>query len=461
MSENIDDFRRAAHNTVDWVADYLEDPREYPVLPRVKPGDLIDALPKSAPERGESYEAILKDFENLIVPAVTHWNHPRFLAYFPSSGSAPGVIAEMLSAALNTNAIHWKTSPASSELEQVSAGWLRQWIGLPDEFFGIIYDTASVSSLHAIAAAREMADPDVRENGMRPGMVLYTSEQSHSSIEKDSIALGIGQRNVRKIPTDSEFRMRVDLLEEAIEKDLREGKKPFCVVATAGTTSTTSVDPLPAIADLAEKYGLWMHVDAAYGGAAAILPELRCMFTGMERAHSVVVNAHKWLFTSMDVSLFYTRRPDILRRAFSLVPEYLRTVEDPRAVNLMDYGVPLGRRFRSLKLWFVLRHFGHDGICELLRSHVRWAQEFASWVDADEHFERVAPAPMATVCFRYKGTNEENHALLDRVNATGKTFISHTVLNGQYVLRAAIGNVGTTREDVCEAWEVIRSAIPK
>jgi aromatic-L-amino-acid decarboxylase len=461
MNDYIDDFRRAGHETVDWVADYLEDPRHYPVLPNVKPGSLMDALPKSGPERGESYEAILKDFETLVVPAVTHWNHPRFLAYFPSSGSAPGVLAEMLAAAVNTNAIHWKTSPASSELEQVSLRWLRQWIGLPDDFFGIIYDTASVSSLHAIAAAREMADPDVRENGMRPGMVLYTSEQSHSSIEKDSIALGIGQKNVRKIGTDAGFRMRADLLEQAIERDLAGGKRPFCVVATAGTTSTTSVDPLPAIADLAEKYKLWMHVDAAYGGAAAIVPEMKCMFAGMERAHSVVVNAHKWLFTSMDLSAFYTRRPDILQRAFSLIPEYLRTVEDPRAVNLMDYGVPLGRRFRSLKLWFVLRYFGREGIIEMLRKHVRWAQEFAGWVDEDPRFERVAPVPMSTVCFRYKGSNEENHALLDRVNATGKTFISHTVLNGQYVLRVAIGNVGTTREDVREAWDVIRDAIPQ
>ena len=457
MSEYVNDFRRAGHEVVDWIADFLENTRDYPVLPKIKPGELIDALPRSGPEKGESFEAILADFRKLIVPAATLWNHPRFMAYFPSTSSTPAILGEMLAAALNTNAIHWKTSPASTELEQVSLSWLRQWMNLPDEFFGVIFDTASVSSMHAIAAARELADPEARENGARRDLVVYASDQAHSSIAKDAMALGIGRRNVRLIPSDAEFRMRPDALAAAIEQDLAAGKTPICVVATVGTTSTTSIDPVEAIAEIAERHGMWLHVDAAYAGAACIVPELRPLFAGIERADSLVVNAHKWLFTTMDLSAFFTRRPEVLRRAFSLVPEYLRTAKDPRAVNLMDYGVPLGRRFRSLKLWFVLRYFGREGLIEMLRSHVRWAQEFAAMVDADPRFERVAPAPLSTVCFRVKGSDQENQALLDRVNATGKFFLSHTVLNGRFVIRLAIGNIATTREDVAYAWELIRS----
>jgi aromatic-L-amino-acid decarboxylase len=459
MSKYTDEFRRAGHEAIEWIAGYLEHQRDYPVLPKIRPGELIDALPRSAPECGESFEAILEDFRKLIVPATTLWNHPRFMAYFPSAASTPAILGELLTSALNTNAIHWKTSPSSTELEQVSLGWLRQWMQLPDDFFGVIFDTASVSSFHAIAAAREMADPEARENGARPGLTLYASDQAHSSIEKDAIALGIGQRNVRKIPSDAEFRMKPAALAEAIEQDLKAGKRPFCVVATVGTTSTTSIDPVDEIAEIAEHYNLWLHVDAAYAGAACIVPELRPMFTGVERAHSLVVNAHKWLFIPMDLSAFFTRRPDILRHAFSLVPEYLRTAEDPRAVNLMDYGVPLGRRFRSLKLWFALRYFGREGIIEVLRSHVRWAREFADLVDADPRFERVAPAPLSAVCFRYKGSDEENQALVDRINATGRYFLSHTVLNDRFVARLAIGNLATTREDVLEAWDHIRASV--
>lgn len=456
MPQYISDFRRAGYQAVDWIAEYLGDTRKYPVLPKVRPGDLVDALPGIAPERGETFETMLRDFERTIIPAVTHWNHPRFMAYFACTGSTPAILGEMLSAALNTNGIHWKTSPAVSELEQVTLGWLRQWLDLPPEFFGIIYDTASVSSMHAIVAAREMVDPDARENGSRPGLTLYTSEQSHSSIEKGAIAAGIGQKNVRKIPVDDGFRMRPDALQQAIESDLREGKRPFCVVATVGTTSTTSVDPVSAITDIAEQYGLWVHVDAAYAGSAAILPEHRHILNGIERAHSLVLNPHKWMFTPIDLSAFYTRRPDTLKRAFSLVPAYLEEKEDPRTVSFMDYGVPLGRRFRSLKLWFVMRYFGREGISKLLRDHIRWAQEFASWVDGDARFERMAPAPFSVVCFRMRGTDAQNHELLERVNATGKLYLSHTKLHGQYVLRIAIGNLATTRDDVTAAWELIQ-----
>lgn len=454
--EYVADFRRAAHEAVDWIARYLEDVRAYPVLPDVHPGDLVDALPASAPEQGEDFSVMLRDFERQILPAVTQWNHPRFMAYFGCTGSTPAVLGEMLAAALNTNGIHWKTSPAVSELEQVTLAWLRQWLELPREFFGVIYDTASVSSMHAIIAAREMIDPEARENGSRPDLVLYTSEQSHSSIEKGAIAVGIGQKNVRKIPVDSGFRMRPEALSAAIEYDKAEGKRPFCVVATVGTTSTTSVDPLSQIVEVAEPHGLWVHVDAAYAGAAAILPEHRHILNGIERAHSLVVNAHKWMLTPIDASIFYTRRPDILKRAFSLVPEYLAEKEEPRAVSFMDYGVPLGRRFRSLKLWFVMRYFGREGISRMLRQHIHWAQEFASWVDSDSRFQRLAPAPFSVVCFRLRGTDAQNHALLDKVNASGQLFLSHTALHGQYVLRLAIGNLGTTREDVVAAWEMIR-----
>jgi aromatic-L-amino-acid decarboxylase len=459
MSKYVDEFRSAAHEAVDWVSNYLENTRQYPVFPHVKPGDLVDALPPSAPQTGEPLETILRDFDTQIVPAVTHWNHPGFMAYFACTGSTPAIIAEMLIAALNSNGIHWHTSPALTELEQVTLGWLRQWMGLPPEFFGIIYDTASVSSLHGIAAAREMADPEARENGASGNLTLYTSEQSHSSIEKAAIALGIGSRNVRKIPVDADFCMRVDALADAIARDLKAGKKPFCVVATVGTTSTASIDPVAAIADVAEKHGLWLHIDAAYGGGAAIVPEFRHIFAGAGRAHSIVVNAHKWMFTPMDLSVLYTRRPDILRRAFTLVPEYLRTPENPRAVNLMDYAIPLGRRFRALKLWFVMRYFGREGICTLIRSQVAMARKFAGWVDADARFERVAPVPLSVVCFRYKGTDEQNRAILESVNASGRVFLSSTELNGKFVMRVAIGNLGTSREDVEAAWELIRKGI--
>src|SRR5205085_3645388 len=335
--EYVEDFRRAGHETVDWIAHYLSHLSDHPVLANSKPGELFDALPRSGPLQGESFGTILRDFDRLIMPAVTQWNHPRFFAYFACTGSTPAILGEMLAAALNTNGLHWKTSPAIAELEQVTLNWLRQWMGLQEDWFGIVYDTASTGSMHAIVCAREMVAPETRVNGSPPDLTLYTSEQSHSSIEKGAIAVGLGQNNVRKVPVDSEFRMKPDALAQMVEQDVAAGKRPCCVVATVGTTSSTSIDPVPAIADIAEKYGMWLHVDAAYAGVAAILPEHGHILDGAERAHSLVVNAHKWLFTPIDLSAFYTRRPDILRRAFSLVPEYLRTQDDPRAHNLMDY----------------------------------------------------------------------------------------------------------------------------
>ena len=454
----IEDFRRSGHQTIDWIAAYLGDVRKYPVLATTKPGQLADALPSQGPNHGESFDAMLRDFEKLVMPAVTHWNHPSFFAYFACTGSTPAILGEMLAAALNTNGLHWKTSPAVAELEQVSLEWLRQWMNLPGDFFGIVYDTASVSSFHAICAAREKFDPSARENGQQPGLVMYTSDQSHSSIEKGAIAAGIGQKFVRKIPSDKQFRMRVDLLHQAIERDKAAGLKPFMVTATLGTTSSTSVDPINEIADLCAKHGLWLHADTAYAGVCAILPEYRETFAGLERADSIVVNPHKWLMTNIDLSVFFTRHPDILRRAFSLTPEYLRTTEDPRAHNLMDYGVPLGHRFRALKFWFVLRYFGLEGLRATLRSHIAMAKEFAGWVLADNRFEVSAPTLFSVVCFRRKGSDDENRALIDRINASGKVFLSHTNLDGKIVLRIAIGNLGTRREDVCQAWEVIQKA---
>ncbi len=453
-----EEFRRYGHEVVDWMANYLENIRSYPVLPATQPGDLVDLLPAAAPEQGESMDAILEDFERTIVPRVTHWNHPRFLAYFATSASYPGILGEMLTAALNTQGMVWKSGPAQTELEQVTLDWLRQWMGLEPDFFGIIHDTASTATMHAIAAAREMADPESRTRGPSRDLVMYTSEQAHSSVEKGGITLGVGQENIRKIPVDEAFRMRVDVLRDAMESDRLAGRKPFCVIPTVGTTSTSSIDPVPQIAALAEEYGAWLHVDAAYGGAAAVVPELRGILDGAERAHSLVVNPHKWLFTPIDLSAFYTRKPEILRRAFSLVPEYLRTAEDPRAVNYMDYGVPLGRRFRALKLWFVMRHYGHEGISAIIRTHIGYAQKLAGLIRADPDFEVAAPTPFSLVCFRYRGSDDDNRRLLEQINASGKAFLSHTVLNGQFVLRLAIGNIATKWEDLEEVWSLVKRA---
>jgi aromatic-L-amino-acid decarboxylase len=454
-----EEFRRYGHQAIDWVADFLTHVERYPVCPPVKPGDLTDALPAHGPEKGESMEAILADFERLIVPACTQWNHPGFLAYFANSGTPEGILGELLAAALNGNGMLWKTSPAVTELEQVTLRWLREWSGLPEVWFGLIYDTASTSSMHAIAAAREAADPQSRTKGTARGLVVYTSQQSHSSIEKGAIAVGIGQDYVRKVPVDVEFRMRPEALADVIAADLAAGLRPCCVTATVGTTSTTSVDPVPAIADICARHGLWLHVDAAYAGSAALAPEFRWAFAGCERADSLVMNPHKWLQVPMDCSVFYTSRPEVLRRAFSLIPEYLASASNPRAVNLMDYGVPLGRRFRALKLWFVMRSYGREGLASAVREHVRLAQWFARQVEADARFEVVAPAHFSVVNFRYKGSDEQNRRILDAVNADGAVFLSSTVLNGKFTLHLAVGNYRTVEGHVKRAWELVRDAV--
>ncbi len=455
-----EEFRAAAHETVDWIADYLRDIRDFPVVPAVQPGELTDRLPVAAPERGEAMDTILADFRSLIVPGITHWNHPRFFGYFSISASGPGILGEMLSAALNVNHMLWKTSPAATELEQVTLGWIRQWLGLPDEFFGIIHDTASTGSMHAILAARDLAAPEIRRTGEHPKLTLYASEHAHSSIDRGALAAGIGLDNVRHIPSDDQFRMRPDLLREAIEADLSAGRKPFCVVATAGTTSTTSVDDIAEIGKLARRHHLWFHVDAAYAGSAAILDEHRHILNGASQADSLVVNPHKWLFTPVDISILYTRRPEVMRRMLSLEesPPYLESSQQNRAVNLSEYSLALGRRFRSLKLWFVLRHFGREGITRILRNHMQWAQDLARRIPEDSRFEIAAPVLFSLVCFRYKGSDQDNRDLLDRINASGQAFLSGTTLHGKFVLRLTIGNVAATAEDVLETWEWIRSS---
>jgi aromatic-L-amino-acid/L-tryptophan decarboxylase len=451
------EFQRYGRDVIDWIVRYLDELRDLPVLPRMSPGDLVSRLPAQGPETGESMDRILSDFRDLIVPAMTHWNHPRFHAYFSVSASSPGILGEALTAAVNTNGMVWKSSPASTELEQVVLGWVRDWMGLPLSFFGIIYDTASVSTMHGLAAAREFVDPESRVRGVRGDLTVYTSEQAHSSVEKAAIAIGLGQANVRKIPVDTEFRMVPAELERTMDADAAAGKRPCCVVPTVGTTSTTSIDSVTAAVAIARRHGAWVHVDAAYGGCAAVVPELQHILDGSAEAHSLVVNPHKWFFTPVDLSILYTSRPDILRQAFSLVPEYLKTAEDTSAINLMDYGVPLGRRFRALKLWFVLRYFGRAGIVDLIRTHAGYARDFASRVVASPQFELAAPTTLSLVCFRYRGTDDQNRRLLDKINSTGVAFLSHTVLNGRYVLRLAYGNLRTTPADVDAVWDCVQT----
>ncbi|HEX7119913.1 MAG TPA: pyridoxal-dependent decarboxylase [Longimicrobiales bacterium] len=462
-------FRRYGHAVIDWIAEYLAHPERWPVLPHVAPGDVRAALPAEPPAHPEPMPELLADFDRLIAPATTHWNHPGFMAYFAITGSGPGILGELLAAALNANAMLWRTGPAATELEEVALDWLRQLLGLPTGFEGTINDTASSSTLYALAAAREAAaELRIRQEGLAgrpelPRLRIYSSAEAHSSVDKAAITLGLGLEGSVRVATDGEHRMDVEALERAIAEDRERGFRPLAVVATVGTTSTTAIDPVPAIAAVCEREGVWLHVDASYGGALAVVPERRAVLAGCERADSIVVNPHKWLFTPIDCSALYTRRPDVMRAAFSLVPEYLKTTEAPEVRNLMDYGVALGRRFRALKLWFVLRYFGAQGIADRLREHLRLAAEFASWVDAAEDFERLAPVPMSVVVFRYHppGLDEaeletRNAALLERLNATGEVFLSHTRVDGRYALRLAIGNLRTTEAHVRRAWELMR-----
>lgn len=462
-----EEFREWGEWAVDWIARYLEEVEEYPVMSRLSPGELRAGLPRRAPETGEPFERILSDFEEVIVPGITHWNHPSFHGYFAVTGSAPGILAEFFAAALNVNAMVWRSSPAGVELEEHVLDWLRDLVGLPVGFRGAIQDTASVSSLTALAAARHCAFPEAKEEGifgLGRGRI-YASEEAHSSIDKAGILLGFGRKGVRRVESDSEFRMVPSALRAAILEDRAAGIRPVAVVATVGTTSTASADPVAEIADICEEFGIWLHVDAAYAGASAIVPEIRPVFRGWERADSVVFNPHKWLFTPVDCSVFLTRRVEETRASLSVTPEYLRTKEGSVATNLMDFGPALGRRFRSLKLWFILRYFGAEGIRDRIREQARLARLFGSWVSADSEWELAAPVSFSTVAFRAgssKMTGEEqdrfNLDILERVNASGEVFLSHTRLRGRIGLRLSIGNLRTRERHLRRTWEVLREA---
>jgi aromatic-L-amino-acid decarboxylase len=466
------EFAAAGHALVDWIARYLADTEQYPVLSRAQPGDVRAALPPAAPALGEPFAAVMADVERVILPGVTHWNHPGFFAYFAITGSAPGILAELLTAALNINGMLWRTSPAATELEQHTLDWLRQLLGLAPGWFGMITDTASISTLLALAAARE-AHPElaVRSRGLagRPDLPLlriYTSAESHSSVDRAAITLGFGHDNVVHVPVDDEFRMRPDAFAKLIAEDRAQGRLPVAVVATVGTTGSGSIDPVPAIATVCEREHVWLHVDGAYGGTAAVVPELQHVLAGVDRADSLVINPHKWLFTPIDCSALYTRRPDVLRRAFSLVPEYLTTTAPDEVVNFMDYGVQLGHRFRALKLWAVIRVFGALGLADRIRHHCALAREFATWVDAAPGWTRVAPVHFSLVCFRYdpgpeieaEAADALNAAILERVNASGTVYLSHTKLAGRYTIRLAIGNLRTEHRHVAAAWRLLRDA---
>jgi aromatic-L-amino-acid decarboxylase len=467
------DFREHGRQLIDWIADYLEHPERYPVLSQVKPGEVKSQLPAQPPTAPEEFTAIWQDFNAVIMPGITHWNHPAFMAYFGITGSMPGILGELLTAGLNVNGMLWRTSPSATELEEVVLDWLRQMVGLPETFKGVIMDTASISSMIAVAAAREALNLRIREDGMAgrsdlPRLTMYTSAQSHSSIEKGGIVLGIGQRNIRQIEVDAEFRLKPDRLAAAIEADRRSGCLPFFACATVGTTSTTSIDPVPEIADICAREKVWLHVDGAYGGNAAVIPEMRWVLNGVERADSFVLNPHKWMFTPIDFSAFYTRHVEVLKRAFSILPEYLRTAEGSTVTNYMDYGVQLGRRFRALKFWFMVRTYGVDGIIERLREHIRLAHEFEGWVRATPGWEVVAPVPFSTVNFRAcpasvpeEKWNELNERVLTAVNATGEVFLSHTKLHENLVMHLAVGNIRTDEQHIARAWELLQQECEK
>lgn len=462
-----DDFRRFGHQVVDWISDYFERMEDLPVLAQVKPNWLKSKLPPAAPREGEDFEDVLRDLDDLILPAITHWNHPNFHGLFSTSTSSVGVIGEMLTAAFDQKAMLWRTSPASTELEEVTLEWLRDLLGLPKELTGIIYDTASVSTMHAIAAARERLDLRIREDGMTgrtdiPLLKVYCSDQTHSSIEKSLIALGLGQKSMVSIKTDEEFAVDPLELVAAVERDRRNGELPFCVIATVGTTSTTSVDDLKAIGKICRDHGLWLHVDMAYAGSAMVLPELRHFMNGIEAADSIVVNPHKWLFTPFDLSVLYVADPEILKKAFSLVPEYLKVTEE--VTNQMDYGIQLGRRFRALKLWFVIRYFGRDGLRSRIRDHIRLARLFASWVEESDNFELAADVNFALVCFRacppaIEDLNELNESIMNELNSSGEVYLSHTKLNGRFILRLSVGSIRVEERHLKKAWKSLNTVL--
>ncbi len=463
-----DEFRRHAHELVDWMADYLDGVSKLPVTPGVEPGDIARRLPSSPPERGEPFGQLFADFQSIVMPGMTHWNHPGWFAYFPGNNSPPSILAEMLTATLGAQCMSWATSPAATELEQVTMDWLRQMLGLPETFVGVIQDTASTATLVALLSARERSSGYASgEHGMADAgrLTVYASAQAHSSVIKGVRLAGYGLDQLRLIPVDTNYAMRPDALADAISGDIASGLRPACVVATIGTTSSTAVDPLPAIGAVCRRHGIWLHVDAAYAGTAAIVPELRHYFDGLEQADSLVFNPHKWMLVNFDCSAYYVRDRQALLRTFSITPEYLRTAQDQQVVNFRDWGIQLGRRFRALKIWFVLRSYGVEGLRAMVRGHIALAQGLAERIRRSSNFELMAPVPFGLVCFRFHPSARDplvldqlNRELLRRVNASGRVHLTHTELDERFVIRMVIGQRLTARQHVDEAWDLIQAA---
>jgi len=464
----IAEFRSHAHELVDWMADYLEHIEQRPVKPAVAPGDILGRLPSLPPDGPEDFHRIFGDFTDIILPGMTHWQHPSFFAYFPANSSPPSILAEMLTATMGAQCMSWATSPAATELEERVMEWLRGMIGLPDTFTGVIEDTASTATLCALLSARERASAyRINADGFPAGgrFTVYCSTEAHSSIEKGVKIAGLGKSSLRTIPVDATYAMNVDALERAIAADLKEGCTPLCVVAAIGTTGSTAIDPLRPIAEICRKHNLWLHVDAAYAGTALLLPEMRWMIDGIELVDSFVFNPHKWMFTNFDCSAYFVADQEALVKTFEILPEYLKTAEGTRVRNYRDWGIQLGRRFRALKLWFVIRTYGVSGLQEMVRTHIELARSFAENVRETADFEILAPVPLATVCFRYhpRGVGDEsrlnslNSALMDRLNAGGRLYLTHTKLGGRVALRLVVGQTQVAQRHVAEAWSLITS----
>jgi aromatic-L-amino-acid decarboxylase len=460
-----EEFRKQLHELADWIADFRQNIESLRVAPNDKPGAILAALPAQAPEQGEPFEKILADVDRLIVPGLVHWGHPMFLGYFGWTTTAPGILGEIITAPLNVNAMTWRTSPAATELETLVIDWLRQWMHLPKDFDGVVYDTASVGVMHALAAAREDAAPSTRKRGLvgagAPVFRIYASEQAHSSAEKAAIALGLGEENVQRVPVDAEFRMDAAALREMIAQDGQRNFQPLAVVATVGTTSTAAVDPVPEIAKVCHENRMWLHIDGAYGAGFAILPECKSLTDGWSDADSIVVNPHKSLFVPLDFSVLYVRNLERLRRVFTLIPEYLRgdTVEAQK--NYMDYGIQLGRRFRALKAWVIWRSLGRAGMVARMREQIRLANLLARWIKTDDRFELAAPVSMGVVCFRFVGGDQNeidrlNSQIVERINASGRAYLTQTKLRDRTVMRIGLGNVLTTEQHLRDAWELIQ-----
>lgn len=463
---NSNDFKKYTREIIDWICDYYENIRKYPVKSQVHPREIYNKLPENPSDNPENMEKIFKDFEDIILPGITHWQSPNFYAYFPANSSIPSLLAEILTSALGAQCMKWETSPAAAELEEKVMNWLKKMTELPDFFEGVIQDTASTSTLVAILTAREkLTEYKINENGFSSNNFrVYCSSEAHSSVEKAVKIAGIGRNNLVKIQVDSEFKLISSDLRNKIREDLNCGNKPLCVVATIGTTGSTAIDPLDEIAEICSEFNIWLHTDAAFAGSALILPEYRWMIKGIEKVDSFVFNPHKWLFTNFDCSAYFIKDKTALIKTFEILPEYLKTISDSVVNNYCDWGIQLGRRFRALKLWFVIRNFGIKGLQEKIREHISLAKILEKKLLDDGRFEILAPVNLNLICFRYNPDktrdddllNKINEKLLHKINQTGKIFLSHTKLNGKYVLRMVTGQTNLTKEHIIKAWELIK-----